>query len=82
MTTSTAVKKKTIKKVSTTQLKYSKKQYLKWYEDMLVMRKVEEKVGHFPFTLVELMDSAEYDEEIHQLEIKFEYEMDQIYGSM
>ena len=46
MTTSTAVKKKTIKKVSTTQLKYSKKQYLKWYEDMLVMRKVEEKVGH------------------------------------
>lgn len=25
--------------------KYSKKQYLKWYEDMLVMRKIEEKAG-------------------------------------
>lgn len=27
-------------------LKFSKKQYLKWYEDMLLMRKVEEMVGH------------------------------------
>ncbi|MAX78875.1 MAG: pyruvate dehydrogenase (acetyl-transferring) E1 component subunit alpha [Crocinitomicaceae bacterium] len=25
--------------------KYAKKQYLKWYEDMLVMRKIEEKAG-------------------------------------
>jgi pyruvate dehydrogenase E1 component alpha subunit len=29
-----------------TKLKYSKKQYLKWYEDMFLMRKIEEKVGH------------------------------------
>ncbi len=28
------------------ELKYSKEQYLKWYEDMLLMRKVEEMVGH------------------------------------
>ena len=27
-------------------LKYSKEQYLKWYEDMLMMRKVEEMVGN------------------------------------
>ena len=27
-------------------LKHSKEQYLKWYEDMLLMRKVEEMVGH------------------------------------
>lgn len=27
-------------------LKFSKEQYLKWYEDMLLMRKVEEMVGH------------------------------------
>ena len=47
MSTSTAEMKKAEKKTaSNTELKYSKKQYLKWYEDMLVMRKVEEKVGH------------------------------------
>ncbi len=28
------------------ELKYSKEQYLKWYEDMLLMRKIEEMVGH------------------------------------
>ncbi len=28
-----------------TKPKYSKEQYLKWYEDMLVMRKIEEKAG-------------------------------------
>lgn len=47
MTTTTAVKKNKVKKLTAkSSLKYSKKQYLKWYEDMLVMRKVEEKVGH------------------------------------
>ena len=47
MTTTTAVKKNKVKKsTAKPSLKYSKKQYLKWYEDMLVMRKVEEKVGH------------------------------------
>jgi len=33
-------------KSATKGLKYSKEQYLKWYEDMLLMRKVEEMVGH------------------------------------
>ena len=43
MSTSTAEMKKAVKKTaSNTELKFSKKQYLKWYEDMLVMRKVEE----------------------------------------
>ena len=28
------------------ELKYSKKQYLKWYQDMLLIRKIEEKIGH------------------------------------
>ena len=47
MPTSTAVKKKEIVlSNSSTKLKHSKKQYMKWYEDMLLMRKVEEKVGH------------------------------------
>ena len=47
MTTTTAVKKNKVKKsTAKSSLKYSKEQYLKWYEDMLVMRKVEEKVGH------------------------------------
>ena len=27
-------------------LDFSKEQYIKWYKDMLVMRKVEERVGH------------------------------------
>ena len=47
MTTTTAVKKKEVNKsTGKSSLKYSKKQYLKWYEDMLLMRKIEEKVGH------------------------------------
>ena len=47
MTTSALIKKKVAKNnQNNTNLKYSKKQYLKWYEDMLLMRKVEEKVGH------------------------------------
>ena len=29
-----------------TKLSFSNQQYLKWYEDMLVMRKIEERVGH------------------------------------
>ncbi len=29
----------------TSKLNYTKKQYLKWYEDMLLMRKIEEKAG-------------------------------------
>jgi len=33
------------KKTASTKLKFSKAQYLKWFEDMLVMRKIEEKVG-------------------------------------
>ena len=37
-------KKKTTKKTSG-KLEFSKKQYLKWYEDMLLMRKIEERVG-------------------------------------
>jgi len=40
----------TIEKLSKTmknkKLNFSKKQYLKWYKDMLVMRKIEERVGH------------------------------------
>ncbi len=39
------------------------------------------KVGHFPFTLVEILDSAAYDDEISSLHVKFEAEMDNIYGS-
>lgn len=31
--------------LKTTKLPFSKSQYLKWYEDMLLMRKIEEKVG-------------------------------------
>ncbi|MBL4703602.1 MAG: pyruvate dehydrogenase (acetyl-transferring) E1 component subunit alpha [Flavobacteriales bacterium] len=37
--------KKTTRKGSSGKPKFSKKQYLKWYEDMLVMRKIEEKCG-------------------------------------
>ena len=37
--------------------------------------------GHFPFTLVEILDSAAYDDEISSLSKKFEIEMDEIYGS-
>lgn len=38
------------------------------------------KRGHFPFTLVELMDSAEYDDDIADLERVFEARMDEIYS--
>ncbi len=36
-------KKAVVKK---SKLPFSNQQYLKWYEDMLVMRKIEERVGH------------------------------------
>ena len=42
---STTIAKPLYKKIKDT-LKFSKKQYLKWYKDMLVMRKIEERVGH------------------------------------
>lgn len=43
-----AAKTTTTKKSKSTPkgLKFSKEQYLKWYEDMLLMRKIEEMVGH------------------------------------
>lgn len=41
----TAAKKKSPAKKSANKTKFSKEQYLKWYEDMLVMRKIEERVG-------------------------------------
>ena len=47
MSTSIATNKKVAKASNNDiKLKYSKKQYLKWYEDMLLMRKIEEMVGH------------------------------------
>lgn len=46
MATKTAAKKTTTKAKSASKLKYSKQQYLKWYEDMLLMRKIEERIGH------------------------------------
>ena len=47
MATKTAPKKSSAakSKKSSTKLKFSKAQYLKWYEDMLMIRKIEEKVG-------------------------------------
>jgi len=42
---STTIAKSLDKKEKVT-LKFSKKQYLKWYKDMLIMRKIEERVGH------------------------------------
>lgn len=33
-------------KASMTKTKFTKEQYLKWYEDMLLYRKIEEKAGH------------------------------------
>ena len=36
---------KSTKKENKSSLKFSKQQYLKWYKDMLVMRKIEERVG-------------------------------------
>ena len=41
-TTITKTKKSNSKKA----LDFSKDQYLKWYRDMLLMRKVEERIGH------------------------------------
>jgi len=43
MSTNTIESKKTR---NNNKLIHSKKQYLKWYESMLLMRKIEEKVGH------------------------------------
>ena len=37
---------KPVKTKSKKTLPYSKKQYLKWYKDMLLMRKIEERIGH------------------------------------
>ncbi len=48
MATTASAKKKTTAKAKDKKagkLKYSKAQYLKWYEDMLLMRKIEEKIG-------------------------------------
>lgn len=45
MATSAKSKKASTSKAATRKPKFSKKQYLKWYEDMLVMRKIEEKCG-------------------------------------
>ena len=46
MTTTALKRKDIVTSNSSKKLKYSKKQYMKWYEDMLLMRKIEEKVGH------------------------------------
>jgi len=40
-----------------------------------------DKKGYFPFTLVELMDSAEYDEAITDLSAAFNAQLDEIYSS-
>lgn len=45
MATKTASKKKATGKAKATKLPFSKAQYLKWYEDMLLMRRIEEKAG-------------------------------------
>ncbi len=52
MATGTATRKKAVKKApakkssaKSTKSKYSKATYIKWYEDMLLMRKFEEKCG-------------------------------------
>lgn len=39
------------------------------------------KEGYFPFTLVELLDCAEYDDDIGSLEKQFNIQMDAIYGT-
>lgn len=39
------------------------------------------KEGFFPFTLVELLDCAEYDEDIASMQIQFNIQMDAIYGT-
>ena len=42
----TSTIEKPVKTKSKKPLQYSKKQYLKWYKDMLLMRKIEERIGH------------------------------------
>ena len=42
----TTTMEKTTKPKTKKSLDFSKEQYLKWYKDMLVMRKIEERVGH------------------------------------
>eukprot|EP00045_Choanoeca_perplexa_P009386 m.90331 g.90331 ORF g.90331 m.90331 type:complete len:359 (-) comp14876_c0_seq1:1089-2165(-) len=39
------------------------------------------KVGHFPFTLVELVDGGAYDAELTTMEAEFNVQMDLIYGT-
>ncbi len=39
------------------------------------------KVGHFPFPLVELLDSELFNDELDVVKKKFEYQMDDIYGT-
>ena len=46
---STTIAKPLDKKGKVT-LKFSKKQYLKWYKDMLMMRKIEERVGIYTYS--------------------------------
>jgi len=43
---STTTIEKPLKNKSKEVLNFSKKQYLKWYKDMLLMRKIEERIGH------------------------------------
>jgi TPP-dependent pyruvate/acetoin dehydrogenase alpha subunit len=42
-------KAKASKKASATKPKLDKEVYVKWYEDMLIMRKLEEKQANFTF---------------------------------
>jgi len=42
----TSTIEKPVKTKSKKALPYTKKQYLKWYKDMLLMRKIEERIGH------------------------------------
>ena len=37
--------------------------------------------GHFPFTLVELVDCGAYDNDLKTMEVRFQVEMDAIYGN-
>ena len=43
---STTTIEKPVKNQVKKTLNFSKKQYLKWYKDMLLMRKIEERIGH------------------------------------
>ena len=40
------------------------------------------QVGHFPFVMVELVDSGAYDEELQEAEVKFNTIMEDIYGNI